>query len=425
MDDVKLFVNTTVDFALFIKFADFINEQEPKQVDGSSPDLYETLQAILKFKRNDKLISAGTLQNKFTQARKGNLTLPAESYIDFCKKFNDAFYKLNLELQDDYKLIKAAFEQWKSNLDSTYNIKHENAYQKLEAISTEETIETSDNKRNEKNSSEVTHDEFYNALDTISQYYVWNIGYGDVLPYEIAIAKMFKHFVMRRTEKYFDDDELFSREKFDKSDFSYRDWKIYELYGEKVICRSLQFSDLSDFQVGYFPGFKSYITLGRKEQIDLSKIEASDFGSVSTEYIHDEFVFDYFHNVVTISNCSYERNSDLIKSHFKENYNFHYIPPNWRDENIQAGHKCTMDAKNVLTFIPAFLVADFDAPSKKSPYYVEYDLNSVELPDKIKARLYGWKSLKLFPFRHIHLTAWLSLGDDELGFPFYGMGDDI
>jgi hypothetical protein len=399
MDTVELFVKTTVDFDLFEKFAEFIVEREPNK-NSLASDYYETLKSILKWNTG-----AGTLQNVLSKARQKTFVfeLPMESYKAFCEKFTDSFNKMSPEKQDEYRAIETAFAQWKFNLDRKHNIKYENAFQPIEAISIEakeETIEKSENGNIEANSS-VTHEEFYKAIETISQYYVWNVGFRDVLPYEISLAKMFKHFVRRRTDKYFDiDNLLFSSEKFDKSDFIYTGWKIYELYGEKVICRSLQFSNLPDCHAEVFPGFKGFIQLGQKDSAPQKDFNAT-------------FEFNHFHNIIMISS-SYER---MI-------YNLHYSPPKKYYDNMHAGHKCMMDDNNIVTFIPAFLVAD-NLSSKQVPYYSEYDLNSTEIPDNIKARLFGWESLNLFPFMHIHLTACRILGEQKLGFPFYEFGDDI
>lgn len=407
---IELFVKTTVDFDLFEAFAKFIADEEPKK-NGHAPDYHETLKNILMLE-----IGAGTLQNKLAKARNHTFVfeLEKESYEAFCNKFTAAFKKMSPERQREYRAIEISFDQWKSRLDSN-NIKGEKASQHVEEISSEEseeTISTTENNNVQKSSDDghpVTHKQFVEARDLILKYYTWDRP--DELPHEIILANMFEYFVRQRETPNYDIKHIRSIKDTYKRIFTYADWEIYELYGGRVVRRSLQFSQLPDGENESFPGFKSYTTIGR---------EGTDFGTVSSGYGHDYFEYDDLHETILISNCNFERRDRSLDLHFKENYSFHYQHNKYGD--IHAGHKCSLDGNGILTCIPAFLVANIHSNSKQAPYHIEYNINSTDIPAIIRSSLLGWKYFKLFPFKNIYLTAHLTYRGEIFYPPFDEVG---
>lgn len=386
MLEVELRNKTSLELTLFKEFAKFIIIQNKKNIgkDYFNPELVDILQLKIK---------PGTLGNKFSDAENNDkpFKIPDICYKNFCSKFIATFNnKLTPDKQEDYREIEDAFYQWKFKLDSKYNISHETLPTQVDEIGTEKMIYNIEEQGNEHSHSANNLD-FFGAFDLVKKFYTYD-GHRDHI-YESILADMLDNLVDLRRDKDFQlsilNDHHISRFK---AHFSYISWKIYELHGDRVICRSVHFSQHKDWEETY--GFKSFIKLGRKEDLNIPHGEP-----VVSAY--DIFTYNYAYSLTVIENCMFERHGIASNSPYNETFTFQTQD---LDKGLFVGHKCTSKDLDHILCVPVFLVAD-DVKTDL-PHYMEYDINSNHIPPKIRSRLVGWKFMDdVHPYLFAFLTT--------------------
>jgi len=377
MSIIELKTGTSFDLALFKEFAKFIIVQENGQ--NKKINLYEWFKTLFKIEKGDR-----TLQMDFTRAKKkGTYKLSENQYKIFCDRFNETYE--NLPSKDDYRDIKLAFNQWKSNIDSKNNIT-ENKIADIGPDAQDIVPKTSNISYDPITDN---YNQFNKQLSLFNNYYSENVGYEKRiganftgLEIEAKLFKVWQTWVNDRVDYNINKPHGFSIQiSRIRRLIEFSNWELYEVGDNNVIKKSVLITDKPFSHTSQSKEGKSLVSYARL-------IKDSQPATVN-ELI--KFQYSFHPKLYTFSYTEDTEVSDYLIC-----YSFDAV--GGFQTGLQIGHRIAYNKRNKNIDIRISVLRPIEKSNDTPPTYSEFPFESHDVPILIK-------SILLFPNSNILKVA--------------------